>query len=404
MSSVLFLCHRIPFPPNKGDKLRSYHILKQLNKKHEVYLGALVDDPLDWEYASQLKKFVKDSCLVQRKSNRQNAPFFLKGLLTGSSLSNIAFYSYALAQWVDKLFDEGKIDAVYVFSSVMAQYIEAYTKSVPVLIDFVDVDSDKWRQFSSSKKFPMNVIYKLEGLRLEAYEKKVANASAMNFFVSDLEVDLFKKIAPKTRAPVVSMQNGVDTQFFAPHEYYTNPFQGHDKKIVFTGLMDYYPNVDAVRWFCKEVFGKLQKEYTNLCFYIVGANPSKEVYQLSGKNVKVTGRVPDIRPYLYHADLVVAPLRIARGIQNKVLEGMSMNKPIIASAQALEGIEMPNLYGVWQEQHPSAWIERILDLLVFSKEDLSLISTHDWIVKHYSWDAHLSQIDRALSKSCEGIQ
>lgn len=391
MSGVLFLCHRLPYPPNKGDKIRSYHILKKLSKEQDVYLGAFIDDPLDWTYVKHVRSLVKDICVVERRNVRHHWPNLITGIFQGKALSNVLYDSPQMKLWVDQLIASQVVSKAYVFSSTMAQYMLPHKGNIPWITDFVDVDSHKWTQYAHTMSFPMNMLYHLESRRLKIFESQVANVSETNIFVSHLEAQLFKQIIPLQTKPVVSIQNGVDTQFFNPHAYYSNPYQGDKIKIVFTGLMNYWPNVDAVKWFTKEVFQPLRGQFPNIEFYIVGANPNKSVFQLKGKGVQISGRVPDIRPYLQHADIVVAPLRIARGIQNKVLEAMSMNKVIVASFEALEGIPIPPHSPIWQESSPQAWLERLLKLC--HREQVPNQETHSWIEANFSWEAHLSQID-----------
>lgn len=391
---ILFLCHRLPYPPNKGDKIRSYHILKKLAKDYDVYLGTLIDDPLDWVCVKHLQPLVKDMFVVERRSVKRHWGALTKGLILGESLSNVLYRSSAMSFWVDQLVLNQVVSKAYIFSSTMAQYVLKHENSMEWVTDFVDVDSHKWAQYAQNRSFPMSFLYQLESKRLQKFEGYVATRSQANIFVSDLEADLFKQTVSRTTNPVLSIRNGVDTQFFNPHVQYSNPYQGNKKKIIFTGLMDYWPNVDAVKWFTKEVFLPLRKKNTPLEFYIVGANPSKQVYLLKDMGVHITGRVPDIRPYLKHADIVVAPLRIARGMQNKVLEAMSMNKPIVASYEAMEGIPIPPKSPIWKESTAQGWQERVLNLCQQDKE--GKLETHPWVKANFSWDAHLSQIDMLL--------
>ncbi len=391
MSGVLFLCHRFPFPPNKGDKIRSYHILKSIAKNHDVYLGTLIDDVHDWQHVPMMNRLVIDSCVVERRRVRKHWPACIKALLQGEPLSNALFYSKQLQMWIDGLINTGQIKQIYIFSSAMAQYVKNLRLDIPIFTDFVDVDSAKWAQYAQTQWVPLKWIYQLESMRLRAYEKEVAQCSKASIFVSDQEADLFKKITMNHKNPIISIQNGVDTDFFNPHAQYSNPFQGTAKKIVFTGLMDYWPNIDAVTWFAKEIFPKVKANYKHVEFYICGANPSGAVFKLSQRDIFVTGRVPDIRPYLHHADIVVAPLRIARGIQNKVLEAMSMGKVIIASPAALEGIVDSHLDSLWEESSADAWVRRISNLLKDTRPQT--LRSHEWIKQHYSWDHHLKAIE-----------
>src|SRR3569623_858504 len=248
MKELLFLAHRIPYPPNKGDKLRSYNLLKQLGRDYRVPLGAFIDEADDWRH-------------VEAAAGRRR------------------------------------------------------------VMDFVDIDSDKWQQYAEARRWPLSWVYRREARTLLQYERAVAATFDASVFVSDSEADLFKRLAPECAARVWSIHNGVDTAYFDPVQSFTPPYPLYEKPIVFTGAMDYWANVEAVNWFAREVFPVVRAADEEARFYIVGARPAAEVQALRRlPGVIVVGAVDDIRPYLAHAALAVAPLRIARGVQNKVLE------------------------------------------------------------------------------------
>jgi sugar transferase (PEP-CTERM/EpsH1 system associated) len=220
----------------------------------------------------------------------------------------------------------------------MAQYVAGMAK-LRVVVDFVDVDSVKWEQYGRSRRWPLAPIYGREGRRLLAFERKVAADSQASVFVTRAEADLFRRLAPECASRVHEIRNGVDTAFFAPSPNLTCPYGPEEDAIVFTGAMDYWPNVDAVSWFVREVLPEVAAIRPRARFYIVGMHPAASVVALArDPRVTVTGLVPDVRPYLHHARVVVAPLRVARGIQNKVLEAMAMARPVVVSAAAAEGL------------------------------------------------------------------
>lgn len=393
MTGVLFLCHRIPYPPNKGDKIRSYHILKKLAEQYSVFVGTFIDDPLDWNYVAKVQELATDVCILERKSIQKIIFPAISTLFSKQPITNRLFFSLQMRLWVENLIHSKSISKIVVFSVNMAQYVLKYHATLPILTDFVDVDSEKWASYSKYRKLPFNLFFKLEAKRLAAYERIVAEHSTTNIFVSPQEVNLFKKLSPNVTKPIMSVSNGVDSQFFNPHLKYPNPYHGTKRRILFTGLMNYWPNIDAVVWFVKYVFNTLQRD-SEIEFYIVGANPTKVIFQLSRKNVIVTGRVPDIRPYLKHADIIVAPLRIAQGLQNKVLEAMCMNKPIVASVQALEGIRLPKNGSIWVELTAHNWIKRIETMLYQSP--MPPPDMHRWMADEYSWEKHLNQLSHLI--------
>ncbi len=336
MPDLLFLAHRIPFPPDKGDKIRAWHLLEHLAKTHRIHLGAFIDDPDDWRYAEKMRALCASTFLVGIDP-RWGKLRALGGLLTGDPLT-LPFYRHAgMQQWVDARLAEG-VTRVMAYSSAMARFVMQHA-SARRIMDFVDIDSDKWRQYAATKTWPLSWLYQRESEKLLAWERRVAAEFDASLFVSATEATDFQALAPESAGKVGYFHNGVDAEYFSPERDYPIPYSGAGQTLVFTGAMDYWPNIDAVLWFANEVMPLLRARMPDCQFAIVGSKPSSEVKELAEQaDIQVTGRVEDVRPYLAHARVVVAPLRIARGIQNKVLEGMAMAKPVVATSQALEGI------------------------------------------------------------------
>ncbi|MGA8148714.1 MAG: TIGR03087 family PEP-CTERM/XrtA system glycosyltransferase [Gallionellaceae bacterium] len=338
MEELLYLVHRIPYPPNKGDKIRSYHLLKHLCRNFKVHLGAFVDDPEDWKYAQPLMDMVSGEVKLLPLNPAWATLRSTYGLLSGEPLSAPYYRNTKLKNWVDQMIAKRPIRHALVFSSAMSQYVTAYP-NLHRIIDFVDIDSDKWRQYSERKSWPMSWIYQREARALFAFERRIAGTFDASVFVSRTEAELFQHLSPESSSRVTFYNNGVDLDYFSPAHIYDSPYQAGERVLVFTGAMDYWANVDAVTWFAREVFPALRAKFPELRFYIVGSRPPEVVRALAGAGIVVTGSVPDVRPYVAHAAISVAPLRIARGIQNKVLEAMAMGKPAVVSPQALEGID-----------------------------------------------------------------
>ncbi|NHZ91369.1 TIGR03087 family PEP-CTERM/XrtA system glycosyltransferase [Massilia sp. CCM 8733] len=340
MDDLLLLIHRIPYPPNKGDKIRSYHLLKHLARHYRVHLATFVDDADDWQHLPRVQALCASSHFA-RLDPAMARVRSLGALLANRSLSLDYYRDKGLREWVGKTMAANKVERILVFSSAMAQYAEPYRQARRV-VDFCDVDSDKWRQYAVQKSWPMSMLYAHEARQLLRYERKVALECAAALFVSAPEAALFRELAPESAERIGFFNNGVDTDYFTPQSAqldYPNPFVAGQQALVFCGAMDYWPNVDAVSWFAREIFPSVLARHPAAQFVIVGARPSAEVLQLAAlPGVTVTGTVPDVRPFVAHAALCVAPLRIARGIQNKVLEAMSMAKTVVVSPQALEGI------------------------------------------------------------------
>ena len=387
---LLLLVHRIPYPPNKGDKIRSYHLLKHLADKYRVHLATFVDDAEDWQHVPTVEALCASSHFAHLNP-MQGKIRSARALATGQSLSLAYYRDAGMRRWVAHTMRERGIARVMMFSSVMAQYAEAFPAARRV-IDFCDVDSDKWRQYADKKKWPMSWVYRHEARSLLDYERKVADAFDASLFVSEPEAELFRGLAPHSSAKIGFFNNGVDTDYFSPERAYDNPFPQDEQALVFTGAMDYWPNIDAVKWFAAEVLPRVRAAVPQARFYIVGSRPAPEVLALAGDAIVVTGTVPDVRPYLAHASVAVAPLRIARGIQNKVLEAMAMARPVVASPQAFEGIDAAAGRDLLVADAPDAYADSVIGLLRAPDPAMGSAARAS-VERRYSWPAHLSQIE-----------
>lgn len=401
MATLLYLVHRLPFPPNKGDKVRSFHLLKHLAAKHRVILGTFVDDPEDEVHVETVRHWCTE-LHVARLSPRSAKLRSLVGLVRHEALSVGYYRDGGLATWCREMDAKHQIDATVVFSSPMAQYAELLPRA-PQLVDFVDVDSAKWVQYADARTWPMSWLYRREGERLLAYETKVAASAQRSFFVTENETRLFQRLAPAVAAKVEALSNGVDSDFFAPEAARPSPYPakgraaGSGPMLAFTGAMDYWPNVDAVVWFVAEVLPRLLTRWPGLCFYIVGRSPAPAVLALASQQVFVTGTVDDVRPYLQHADVVVAPLRVARGIQNKILEAMAMARPVVASdvcVGPIGAVENVELLSAKDAGDFTAQIDGLLGDPAHA--DAIGSAGRELVTKRYSWEAHLAGIDRHL--------
>jgi sugar transferase (PEP-CTERM/EpsH1 system associated) len=400
VEDLLLLIHRIPYPPNKGDKIRSYHLLKHLAAHYRVHLATFVDDPDDWQYVPHVEALCASSHFARMNPLTARAKS-LTALLKNRSLSLEYYRDAGMARWVRDTVARHKIGRVLVFSSAMAQYADACPQARRV-VDFCDVDSDKWRQYADKKSFPMSWLYRYEANQLLRYERQVARDYDASLFVSAPEADLFRQLAPESTAKIGHFNNGVDTDYFSPELAHASPYAAGERALVFTGAMDYWPNVDAVEWFARDVFPQLRERFADLRFYIVGARPNPAVQALAQQaGVVVTGTVPDVRPYIAHAAVAVAPLRIARGIQNKVLEAMAMARAVVVSPQALEGIEAEPGSELVLAEDAAAFVEAVTTLLAGQDSALEAIgkAARAKVQRRYSWSSNLACIGENLECS-----
>ncbi|MGZ3157882.1 MAG: TIGR03087 family PEP-CTERM/XrtA system glycosyltransferase [Burkholderiaceae bacterium] len=401
MEHVLFLVHRIPYPPNKGDKIRSYHLLKHLAQRYRVHLGTFIDDPDDWQYVDKVKSLCGETHFANL--NPRTAKIrSLRGLAAGRPLSLDYYQDAGLQSWVSKTMKEQPISRILVFSSAMAQFV-MQEKSTRRVIDFVDIDSDKWRQYADKKVWPMSWLYRREGRQLLRYERQVARDFDASLFVSDTEARLFRQLAPESESKIGFFNNGVDTDYFSQAHDYINPYPVGEAAIVFTGAMDYWPNIDAVQWFARDIFPSVLAQNPDACFYIVGSRPAAEVQALASlPGVRVTGTVPDVRPYLAYAHTAVAPLRIARGVQNKVLEAMAMSKPVVVSGPALEGIDAEPGRDLLLAEDAKQFATAVLSVLGKSSDgsnDKLGRAAREKVETYYGWTSNLSRVDVLLDAS-----
>lgn len=399
MANLLYLVHRLPYPPNKGDKVRSYHLLRHLLQKHRVFLGTFIDDPDDEQHLPTLKALCPD-LHVERIAPRRARLMSATGLLRGEALTLAYYRNAGMRRWVEQVARSHELQASVVFSGAMAQYAQPLAPDVPMLVDFVDVDSVKWTQYAPAHRWPMSAVYRREGERLLAYEREVAAQARRSFFVTPNETALFLSHAPEAQGRVQSLSNGVDADFFAPDPARANPFAANEQAIVFTGAMDYWPNIDGVSWFVSDMLSRLRAHWPRARFYIVGRSPSPQVQALAGEHVVVTGTVPDVRPYLQHAAAVVAPLRVARGIQNKILEAMAMAQAVITVPSCADAIGAGSAQGLLRADDADGFLQALQQLLDAPAAQTAALGreARRFVLQGFSWQAHLSGIDACLDK------
>ena len=401
MHSVLFLVHRIPYPPNKGDKIRSYHLLRYLSGRYRVFLGAFVDDPFDFQYKPVVDGLCQESLLIPIHSTRRKIAS-LGGLLTGEALSLPYYRNRQMQAWVDATIERESIDTVVVFSSTMAQFVEGDRHAaLNRIADFVDVDSDKWAQYAARASGPRAWIYRREAAALQKYERAVARSFDATLLVTQSEADLFRRIAPESARRISHFDNGVDTEYFDPALAMDSPYAPGGPVIVFTGAMDYWPNVEAVQWFVADVLPTVRASRADVRFVIVGSNPTEAVVSLGRQaGVEVTGRVPDVRPYLRYADVAVAPLRIARGIQNKVLEALAMARPVVCSGPAAEGLrDSADIAAATADDAPD-FARKVLAALGGAERP----SYREFVLRHYSWESQLEKVGHLIDRGAVSVR
>jgi len=399
MADILFLAHRIPYPPDKGDKIRSWHLLSHLCRHHRVHLGCLIDDPDDVYHLPALQTIcasVHAECL---RPGLQKA-LALRGLLTGEALTFPYFQHAGLQRWVDTRLADSPATAI-AFSSAMAPYLAKAGPATRRIIDMVDLDSRKWHDYADRQRGLLRWLYRREGRCLAKAEQEMIRTAALSLFVSPAETRELLGMAPMLRDKVATVGNGVDETYFDPliEHPRPDPRLSQGPVVVFTGAMDYGANIDGVAWFSEAVWPELKRRHPNAHFFIVGARPASVVRRLAddARGIVVTGRVPDIRPWLAHAAVVVAPLRIARGVQNKVLEAMAMAKAVLCTAAANTGIDGRDGVELLLADLPELQLARLTDLLGDADRRAALgHAARAHVLDRFRWSAQLAQFDRLV--------
>ncbi|MEO9945225.1 MAG: TIGR03087 family PEP-CTERM/XrtA system glycosyltransferase [Paraglaciecola sp.] len=401
MLNILFLSHRVPFPPNKGEKIRTFHQLKFLGDKgHSISVLAPFEEDLELDFFKALEKQYCEMAVGIKLSNKLLR--LCSGLIKGKALSIANFYSNDLQKCFDELLKNKKFDAIICTASSMAEYVfkSQWLKENPgpaLLMDFMDLDSDKWRQYSERSGLPMKWVYQRETKLINKFELNIAAHFDACFFITDAEKALFSKDAPNNDN-IFAIENGMDTETFKPA---TTPITSEQPILLFTGVMDYAPNVDAVVWFVENVWSEILAKWPEAKFYIAGMSPSDKVNNLSKhKGIVVTGFVEDILPYFHQATIFVGPFRIARGVQNKVLQAFACGVPVVSTNMGAEGIRCKNQESILLAATPEEFVDRIETLTLDKALSQSIADNALAIIhQHYAWEGVLAPFDRILNQA-----
>jgi sugar transferase (PEP-CTERM/EpsH1 system associated) len=387
---ILYLAQRVPYPPDRGDKIITYHQVRYLAQHHEVAVACLADGEGDLANVSPLAEWTSsvDGVLLRPRAARLRA---LAALASRQPVTLAYFNEQELHARVAARLKVARFDALVVYSSSMAQFVEPY-RDVPRIMHFADLDSLKWEQYAKRSRFPRSWLYRREYRRLLRYEQHIAATFSHSLVCTPRELSDFKRLMPPV--PASCVRNGVDLDYFRPRAVTQRPHE-----LIFTGIMDYLPNVEGVAWFCEQVLPLVRAEVPDVSLTICGARPNAQVQALGQiAGVTVTGKVPDVRPYLERASVCIVPLQIARGIQNKVLEAMAMQLPTVTSWAAAAGIEAEPGRDLFVADGAPEFAAATVRLL----RDAELrrrtgAAARACVEANYRWEHHLGQLDRILS-------
>jgi sugar transferase (PEP-CTERM/EpsH1 system associated) len=344
--NILHLAHRLPYPPDKGDRIRSFHTLRHLAGRARVHLACLADEPVPEGARTVLEGLCARIAVVPVSGWGRKARA-LWSLLRGRTATEGAFHSTVLRRVLREWTRDTPFDAALASASSMVPYLQQEElRGVPAVVDLVDVDSQKWLDYAAASRFPAAWLYRTEGRRLRRLEQALPSWTRGVVLTTPAEVALYEQFAGPGTARAVA--NGVDLDYFRPA--WGRPLACQESgrpaacptsepACVFVGALDYRPNVDGIGWFCSEVWPKLWQRRRDARLFIVGRRPTDSVRRLTAvAGVEVVGTVPDVRPWLNRAAVTIVPLRIARGVQNKVLEALAMGRAVLASPVCLQGM------------------------------------------------------------------
>jgi sugar transferase (PEP-CTERM/EpsH1 system associated) len=354
-ADILFVTHRLPFPPDKGDRIRTYHLLRFLSEFANVHLAALADESPAREARPTLDALCARVEIVRlRRFHKLRG---LRSLPLGGSISEGAFRSRKLAEVIKKWAAETRFAGAIASASSVAHYLKSpKLDQARRVVDIVDVDSQKWLDYAAFSRPPMSWIYAVEGRRLRKLERRICQWASSVTLVSEGEAAMLRELTGAGNIHPVT--NGVDLNYYSPAA------PGAESGCVFVGALDYFPNIEGISWFARVVWPNVRLKHPEARLTIVGRRPVAAVRDLrSIPGVDVVGQVPDVRPYVASAAVVVAPLRIARGLQNKVLEAMSMAKPVVASPAAIAGFGHREYLPAWAVNETTEWVTALTWLL-----------------------------------------
>jgi sugar transferase (PEP-CTERM/EpsH1 system associated) len=401
---ILFLAHRIPHPPDKGEKIRAFHELKFLAARHTIDLFCLADSADEAANAVPLRDFCR-RVFVESRNSLAAKKNMMRSFLRGEPLTSGFFYSPKLKREVRNALDSEQYDLVFVYCSSMTQYVPRDCK-VPVVVDFVDIDSGKWSQYSKVAGFPRSWVYSREAQVLGRAEQRTAAKVALSIVTTNLEAHL---LDPVGRYPVAVIANGVARleadavrTESATLAWLPAQIAALQPYVLFVGQMDYLPNIDAVEYFANDIFPLVRAKHPAARFVIAGRNPALRVRDLvKQEGVVVTGTVPEVQSYLLGAAAVVAPFRIAQGVQNKILEAFALGKPVVSTSRPAQAVGARDGETILVADEPAEFAQRVNEILSDPSMQKRFAGGREFVRQHFDWDTNLGRLENHLIEAAQ---
>jgi sugar transferase (PEP-CTERM/EpsH1 system associated) len=361
---LLVLTHRLPYAPNRGDRLRAYHMLQHLREHADIELVSLVHDDEEASHADEVRAFIP-RVTTHRVRKWRSAINAAGALISGGPLTHALLDAPGMSSTLREIYRWRRPDVVLAYCSGMARFaMQAPLNDVPMVLDFVDVDSGKWRDLAATSRGPRSWVYRREAETLGAFEARAANRAATSLVVNAREADAAKSLAPTANVQVLS--NGVELGRLTP----INPPSSR-ARVVFCGVMNYAPNAEGMAWFVEHVWPLVRARRSDATLAVVGPDPSPALIRLCGSDPSITiaGRVPDVRDWLWDSAIGIAPLHVARGVQNKALEAIAAGLPIVITEAVAGGLPLEAAYASRVANTPARFAEHVVDLLARSPEE-----------------------------------
>jgi len=374
MKKILIISPYFPYPPRDGGKVRLYNLIKYLAKTNDVYLLAYIEPEASMDSVNLAKQVCKDVFPVIRDENKR----IIRDDIPRSASF---FYTQAMIDELLRVMNLVKPDVVQLDFLIMTQYVN-HIHNVPIFYTEHDMSVLDFKQSFHDRDLSETLRF-IEWNKLVDYERQIVEKFKSVIVLTQRDKQLIEKFNPKVKATIIP--TGVDVDFFKPNDDIADDYE---QSLVFVGHYKHYPNADAIMYFVNNIYDKVLRILPDIKLYIVGSGLTKDVENLAkiNKNIVITGEIDDIRKYLKRPNIFIAPIRLGGGIKGKVLEAMAAGLPVIATNEAVDGIDHNMTEAVLSSDDADIFADNIVKL-VKDKKLYNTISKNARIIveKNYDW-------------------